>query len=110
MAQAPIVTPGDDIALVQDLYENGALVNLSSATIYAALQDSRGRQLIATTLQSSSSSGAAWTTGRVVVEFTAAQSIVLQRGDAWLEIEVTRSGKKTTWPLYEIEVQQGSIS
>lgn len=109
MPQAPIVTPGDDIALAQDLYENGALVNVSSATINAAMQDSRGRQLIATTAQTSAASGAAWATGRVVVEFTAAQSIALQRGDAWLEIEVIRAGKKTTWPLFPLEVQQGSI-
>jgi len=109
MAQSPIVTPGDDIALVQDLYENGVLVDVSSATIYAALQDSRGKQLVVSTLQSSSASGAAWATGRVVCEFSASVTIALQRGDAWLEIEVTRSGKKTTWPLFQIEVQKGSI-
>ena len=109
MPQPPIITPGDDIALVQDLYENGVLVNVSGATIYAALQDSRGKQLVASTLQSSSASGAAWSTGRVVCEFSASATGSLQRGDAWLEIEVTRSGKKTTWPLFELEVQQGSI-
>ena len=109
MPQPPIITPGDDIALVQDLYENGILVNVSAATIYAALQDSRGNQLIASTLQSSSASGAAWSTGRVVCEFPASATGSLQRGDACLEIEITRSGKKTTWPLFELEVQQGSI-
>lgn len=109
MAQCPIVTPGDDIALVQDLYENGVLVDVSSATIYAAIQDSRGTQYIASTLQSSSASGAAWATGRVVCEFPASATIALTRGDAWLEVEVTRAGKKTTWPLFQLEVQQGSI-
>lgn len=109
MAQSPIVTPGDDIALVQDLYENGALVDVSAATIYAALQDSRGTQLVSSTLQSLSASGAAWATGRVVCEFPASKSTSLRRGDAWLEIEVIRAGKRTTWPLFEIEVQQGSI-
>lgn len=109
MSQSPIVTPGDDIAITRDLYESGILVNLTGATIYAALQNARGQQYIATTLQSSSASGAAWATGRVVAEFTSAQSIALNRGDAWLEIEVIRSGKKKTWPLFYIEVQQGSI-
>ena len=109
MSQSPIVTPGDDIAITRDLYENGILADLSSATIYAALQNARGRQYISSTLQSSSAAGAAWTTGRVVIEFSAAQSIVLRRGDAWLEIEVIRAGKKKTWPLFLIEVQQGSI-
>lgn len=109
MSQSPIVTPGDDIAITRDLYEDGVLVNLTGATINAALQNARGQQYIATTLQSSSTSGASWATGRVVVAFTAAQSIALNRGDAWLEIEVIRSGKKKTWPLFLIEVQQGSI-
>lgn len=109
MSQPPLVTPGDDIAITRDLYEDGILANLTGATIYAALQNARGRQYIASTLQSSSASGAAWATGRVVVEFTAAQSIALRRGDAWLEIEVIRGGKKKTWPLFHIEVQQGSI-
>lgn len=109
MAQAPIVTNGDDIALVQDLYENGALVDLSSATIKAAIQDSFGSQLISSTVQSSSASGASWSTGRVVCEFPSTATTALQRGDAWLEIEVIRSGKKTTWPLFAIEIQTGSI-
>lgn len=109
MSQPPIVTPGDDIAITRDLYENGILADLSSATIYAALQNGRGQQYITATLQSSSSVGASWSTGRVVIEFSAAQSIALRRGDAWLEIEVIRSGKKKTWPLFMVEVQQGSI-
>lgn len=109
MAQAPIVTNGDDIALVQDLYENGTLVDLSAATIYAAIQDSFGNQIIASRQQSSSASGAAWGAGRVVCEFPSSVTASLPRGDAWLEVEVTRSGKKTTWPLFSIEIQSGSI-
>lgn len=102
-----IITPGDDIAIVQDLYEDGALPDLSAATITAALQDGDGRALLPRTDQSSSASGAAWATGRVVCEFTAAVGLALSQGTVYLEINVTRSGKRTTWPLIEIEVQAG---
>jgi hypothetical protein len=109
MPQPDTITVGDDLALIVDLYENGVLVDVSAATIRAALQDGLGNVLIASTAQSSSASGASWSTGRVVCEFTAAQSSALRRGDAWLEVEVTRSGKKTTWPLIPFVVQQGAI-
>jgi hypothetical protein len=110
MPQVQIITPGDDLALVQDLYENGLLVDVSAATINAAIQDSFGNILIASTSQSSSASGAAWATGRVVCEFTSAQSAVLSRGNAWLEIEVIRSAKRTTWPLIPLDVQATAIT
>lgn len=102
-----VITPGDDIAIVQDLYEDGELADLSGATITAALQDGDGRVLLPRTAQSSSASGAAWAEGRVVCEFTAASSLSLSQGTVYLEINVTRSAKRTTWPLIEIEVQAG---
>lgn len=107
MAQAQVITPGDDIAIVQDLYEDGVLVNLSAATIDAVLQDGCGHELIPRVAQSSATTGAAWATGRVVCSFTAAASGNLQRGTVYLEINVTRAGKRKTWPLIEIEVQAG---
>ena len=105
MPAAQIVTPGDDIALVQDLYENGSLVDVSSATITAAIHDGNGCSIIARTAQSSSASGASWATGRIVCEFAASVTTALQIGTVFLEIAVTRSGKRTTWPLVELEVQ-----
>lgn len=100
-----LVTIGDDIAIVQDLYEDGALVDVSAATISAAIQDGTGCPILPLTAQSSSASGAAWATGRVVCEFTAATSVALKRGSAWLQIVVTRSAKRTTWPLISLDVQ-----
>lgn len=102
-----VITRGDDIAITEDLYEDGSLVNLTGATVEAAIQDGNGRQLLPRTAQSSSASGAAWATGRVVCEFSSDESVVLCRGTAYLEINVTRSGKRTTWPLIELEVQAG---
>lgn len=109
MPQPDIITVGDDLALMQDLYENGVLVDVSAASIKASMQDGFGRILIAATVQSAAAVGAAWATGRVVCEFPASVSTQLVRGDAWLEIEVTRAAKKTTWPLIPFEVQLGSI-
>ena len=107
---APIlVTAGDDLAISLTLYENGVAAVFTGGTISAAIQDGRGRQIVVSTAQSSSATGAAWATGVVVCEFARATTTGLSPIDAWLEIEVIRSGKKKTWPLFPIEVQQGSI-
>ena len=107
---APIlVTPGDDLAISLTLYENGIAAVFTGATIYATIQNGQGRQIVASALQSSSATGASWGTGVVVCEFARANTTGLSPIDAWLEIEVIRSGKKKTWPLFPIEVQQGSI-
>jgi len=105
MSSIKIITPGDDLAIVSDLYESGALANLSAATISACIQDGSGRRIIAPTAQSSATTGAAWATGRVVCAFSAALSVSLRVGSAWLEINVTRAGKRTTWPLIALDVQ-----
>lgn len=107
MPQAQVITPGDDIAIVQDLYEDGALVNLTGATIEAVLQDGCGCELLPRATQSSGATGASWATGRVVCEFSAANGETLKRGTAYLEINVTRSGRRVTWPLIEVEIQAG---
>lgn len=107
MALPQIITPGDDIAIVEDLYEDGALVNLSTATIDATIQNGRGVAILARVSQSSGATGADWANGRVVCEFSATTSTSLSEGTAWLEIGVTRAGKRTTWPLIELEVQAG---
>jgi hypothetical protein len=108
MARQHVITPGDDLALVNDLYEDGALGNLSAATIRACIQDGTGNRIVDWASQSPSASGAAWATGRVVCEFSSANSLALCPSDAFLEIEVTRSGKVTTWPLIGYDVQQGA--
>jgi hypothetical protein len=105
MPQVQIITPGEDVSLTEDLYEKGILAVLSSATIRACLQDAHGRQILPWTLQSSSASGADWASGRVVCEFPSTITSSLSRGDAWLAIEVVRSGKIAVWPIIQLEVQ-----
>ncbi len=103
-------TVGDDWALGFTLYDGGTVKNVSSATISAALQTNAGATAIAATALSSSATGAAWATGVVVAGFTAAQTAALSDGDYFLEIEVTLSGAKTTWPLVPVSVQAGVIA
>ena len=104
-----VITTGDDLALALTLLENGVPANLSSATIKAAIQDGNGRLIVPVAVQSSSAAGASWSAGIVVCEFTAANAAGLQFGDVFLEIEVTRGVKKTTWPLEKYQVQRGAI-
>lgn len=107
----PILTPGDDASLAVTLFMAGVALNVTGTTIEAAIQDGLGCQMIAATTQSSSTSGASWSTGLVVVEFTAAQTAGLQRGDAFLEIQQTLgTGAKRTWPLIPLEIQAGVIA
>ena len=109
MAADPIVTVGDDISLTRGMYEGGVLTNLSGATIVAAIQDGDGNILVGPVTQSSSATGASWTGGIVVCEFPAALTTGLPIGFVSLEIEVTRAGKKNTWPLIDLQVQPASI-
>ena len=109
MSALILVTPGDDLAISLTLYESGIPAVLTGATIYAAIQDGLGRQIVSSAVQSSTATGASWPVGIVVCEFASANTTKLSPKDAWLEIEVIRGGKKKTWPLFPVEVQKGSI-
>lgn len=105
-----LVTAGDDITIpLPPLYENGAAAVLTGATIYAAIQDGCGGQLVAPALQSSSSAGADWPNGIVVAKFARATTGNLQPIDAWLEIQATRSGEVKTFELIPLRIQLGCI-
>lgn len=110
MPQDPLLTPGDNLSLIRTLYEDGVAASLTGATVFAAIQDKNGNAYISSTAQVSTATGADWPNGVLVCEFSQAQSLLLPRsGDCWLEIEVTRSGKKATWPLIRCELQAPSI-
>lgn len=106
----PIVTTGDPIEVKVTLWNDGAVQSLVG-TIKAAVQDGNGNELIAATIQSSSTTGANWTTGVVAIYFPASVNS-LTRGDAYIELQYTATsdGIPRTWPLIHIWVQSGVIS
>jgi hypothetical protein len=106
-----LITRGDDASITLDLAVDGAAVNASTSSISAALQNQFGQAVISATAQSSSAVGAAWATGVVVVEFSPEQTASLSPGIGYrLEVQETLStGKKRTYPLIDVEVQQGTI-
>ena len=103
----PIITSGDDIQIKAILTTfDGAVADVSAATITAALQDTNGNQLIASTAQSSGTAGADWANGVVIVVFADTLTGSLEAGPAYLQIQVTISGTRTTWPLALVQIQK----
>jgi hypothetical protein len=86
------------VATIND--ELGAPLNLTGATIKAAVVSSDHSSVwIPEVTCSSGASGASWATGVVVIEFTAAQTTPSPAGKALIEIQVTLAGKKTPFFL-----------
>ncbi len=104
-------TLGDDWAQALTLWDNGAVRDVSSASaIKAAVFDLAGNQIIAATSCVSGAAGASWSTGVVVLPFTAAQTAVLfPIGEYSIVLQVTISGARTTWPLVPAFVQYGIL-
>jgi len=104
--------PGYDFAAEYNLYRttNGvtAIEDLHLATISASLVNKDGTyELINDTAQSSSASGADWTNGPVVVEFSRTANANVPRGEAWIELSVYLSGKKLAYPPLPVFVEPG---
>jgi hypothetical protein len=105
-------TVGDTWAHKVTLWEDGAVKDVSAATdISVALQDHTGSAVISATACSSGATGASWSTGVVVLPFTATQTAALAtRSDNYrLELQVTIGGAKMTWPMPMVRVQNGVI-
>lgn len=105
-------TTGDDWSQAFTLWDDGAVKNVSSATaISAAVVDLAGNQIIGDTACSSGASGAAWTTGVVVLPFTATQTAAISRASQfYIEIQTTIAGAKTTWPRIPVDVALGTVA
>lgn len=57
----------------------------------------------------SGASGADWAAGVVVVEFPKTDTDITTYGTAYVEAQVTESGKPVTWPRYQITIKKGVL-
>lgn len=105
---------GDDWELTITIRKNGVAFDASSGTINAAVVQvigGRPTTIIAATAQSEVATGADWANGVIIVEFaSAATGTVNVYDNLFIELQVDKGGKKTTWPLQKITVQEGTIS
>lgn len=104
---------GDDWRLGVNLWENGAVFDASGGTIKAALRDGNGFLVLDPVTQSSSTTGATWATGIVVVAFPAAStSAVAREAEYYLELQFTSTvgGLKKTWPWLPVLVSVAGIT
>ncbi len=100
-------TVGDDWALGFTLWDNGAVKDVSAATIDAAILDQAGNEIISDTALLSTATGATWASGAVIVNIPSATTLALAPGEYRLVIQTTIAGNKTTWPFIPVEVQKG---
>jgi hypothetical protein len=108
------VFTGDDWDIAVTLKKDGSPFDVSTATaIEAAIvsTDDRGVEVLvpAVTLDSGAT-GADWANGVVVVEIPSASTGSLSSGAAYIEIQVTMGGKKSTWPRNKLTVKKGTIA
>ncbi len=101
---------GDDWWFSFSLYEDGSALDVSSAIIQASVRDLTDRLAIGPIAQSSSSTGAAWSTGLVIVNIPRANTIGLTKMQYFLEINVYMNGRQHTWPYVPVEVTIATIT
>ena len=93
-----IVTGYDAKLSVTLVDSTGAFVNVSGATIKAAVVDTTHNSIhIGPVTCNSAHAEASWATGVVVIEFTALQTADAPSGRAFVEVSVEKSGKRTAW-------------
>jgi hypothetical protein len=104
---------GDDWDILITLNRNGTPQDVSGASsIDASIvssDDDNVTTLIAAVSLNSGATGADWSNGVVLAEFPAASTGVAT-GIAYVELQVTEGGKKTTWPRQAIIVKTGTIA
>ena len=106
---------GDDWDIFATLKRNGLVEDVSTATdISAAIvssDDANAKLLIDAPTQNSGAAGADWANGIVVVEIPRANTAITTYGKVYLELQITKDGKKKTWGTRSpINVRKGLIS
>lgn len=106
---------GDDWNIPTTLKKDGSAVDVSAATISAAivsLVNDEPVSVIASTAQSSGTTGADWANGVVVSVFSDTLTDAVTIFDnTYLEVQVTYAGgDKETWPRLPIKVKKGFIA
>jgi len=105
---------GDDWDIVVTLKKDGVAFDVSTATaIQAAVVSDDGTApttIVSAVTLDSGATGASWATGVVVIEIPAATTGALTSQRAYVEIQVTLGGKKSTWPRQPIDIKVGTIA
>lgn len=103
-----LLRTGYDFARAIRITSNGTNENLTGATIKASLKNAaKTTELITDTAQSSGATGADWSTGLVVITFTAASTAALTAGTAWIEISIVLSGTRLPTNDIAVDIQTG---
>jgi hypothetical protein len=105
---SPLYT-NDDWKLEVNCTQNGTVIDLTTATVTAAVVSDGNVALIAATVQSSLSVGADFPQGVVIVLFQASLTNITAQ-NAWLELQITDAGIVYTMPRERIQIIQGVIS
>lgn len=116
MATQDIIT-GDTITIAVTLKRNGAVFPIedsssSGAEVKALLvsTDHKKTYMTEPVLQSSSSDGADWNLGLVVIEFPEeSTSDIIYQGNALIEIQVFQNEMKKTW-FAPVNIIKGNIA
>ena len=105
---------GDDWDIVVTLKKDGVAYDVSTATaIQAAVVSDDGTApttIVSAVTLDSGATGANWAKGVVIVEIPAATTASLTSQRAFVEIQVTIGGKKSTWPRQAVDVKVGTIA
>ena len=104
IATAPVVTVGTDFVVTATLTRDGAPAVLTGATILATLRSATGAELVPATAQASSTAGANWALGVIVVVFPKALTALIPAGDAYVEYDVTLEGVEQIYEPQQIQV------
>lgn len=107
----PVLVTGDDLALPVDLTVNGVAFDASGGTVTARIVSlDHDTALCDEAQQNSAASGANWAAGRVVVELAAAlTAAIVSYGQALIELQVDKAGRKATW-FVAIVVVRGHVA
>ena len=108
MSVTKIVT-GDDVALSVTLKKNGAVHDLTGATIEALLIFSNGTSAPDAPITAIEATPGDYANGIVTIPFSSTQTAAFPCLTGKLEIQVTQSEKKLTWFVDGIEVVKGEI-
>jgi hypothetical protein len=105
----PEIWSGDFFRIAVTLTTDGVPEPVAGAAIRASVRSAQTTEVyVQPTQQSSDTSGANWAAGVVVIEFPSSITAEVPRGEVWLEIQVTRSGRPETWKV-PLEGQRGTI-
>lgn len=106
---------GDDWEVGIDISREGSgPFNASGGVVKASLVKlgpGDPTTLIDAITQNEGATGADWSNGLILVEFPRANtSNVAHRGTAFIELQVEKNGKRSTWPRVQVEIKKGSIA